>query len=77
MASGRPRLTDTWRVPYELRHSAATLAIKSDAKVTVIQGIAGHKSAMLRFDRCGRLFPDELDASAARHDEDRIKALAD
>lgn len=64
-------------VPHELRHTAASLAIKSGANVKVVQRMLGHKSATLTLDRYGHLFPDELDALATRLDEDRIKALAD
>lgn len=53
----------------ELRHSAAPLAISAGAPVTSVQRMLGHASATLTLDRDGHLFPDELDAAAARRDE--------
>ncbi|MFZ2175209.1 MAG: site-specific integrase [Rhodococcus sp. (in: high G+C Gram-positive bacteria)] len=63
-------------VPHELRHTAASLAIRSGANVKVVQKMLGHKAATLTLDRYGHLFPDELDALATRLDTDRTKALS-
>lgn len=62
-------------VPHELRHTAASLAIRSGANVKVVQRMLGHKTATLTLDRYGHLFPDELDALATRLDGDRTAAL--
>jgi len=62
-------------VPHELRHTAASLAIRSGANVKVVQKMLGHKTATLTLDRYGHLFPDELDALATRLDADRFAAL--
>jgi integrase len=56
-------------VPHELRHTAASLAISAGATVKSVQRMLGHASATLTLDRYGHLFPDELDAVAARLDE--------
>jgi integrase len=58
-------------VPHELRHTAASLAIASDASVKGVQAILGHASATLTLDRYGHLFGDELDAVADRIDAAR------
>lgn len=62
-------------VPHELRHTAASLAIRSGANLKVVQKMLGHKTATLTLDRYGHLFPDELDALATRLDTDRTAAL--
>lgn len=50
--------------PHELRHTAASLAIRAGANVKVVQRMLGHKSATLTLDRYGHLFPDDLDTVA-------------
>ena len=45
--------------PHELRHTAASLAIASGAKV--VQQMLGHKSATLTLDLHRHLFGDQLD----------------
>lgn len=62
-------------VPHELRHTAASLAIRSGAGIKVIQKMLGHKTVTLTLDRYGHLFPGELDALATRLDGDRTAAL--
>ena len=50
--------------PHELRHTCASLAIRSGANVKVVQRMLGHSSAALTLDRYGHLFDDDLDAVA-------------
>ena len=47
--------------PHQLRHTCASLAIRGDANVKVLQTLLGHKTATLTLDRYGHLFPDDLD----------------
>lgn len=47
-------------IPYDLRHTAASLAIRSGANIKVIQAMLGHSSATLTLDRYGHLFPDDF-----------------
>jgi integrase len=54
--------------PHELRHTAASLAIRAGATVKGVQGMLGHASAAMTLDRYGHLFDDELDAVAERLD---------
>ena len=61
--------------PHELRHTAASLAIRSGANVKVVQRMLGHKSATLTLDRYGHLFSDELDALATALNDARTAAL--
>lgn len=49
---------------HELRHTAASLAIRAGANVKVLQNMLGHRSAALTLDRYGHLYPDDLDAVA-------------
>lgn len=53
---------------HDLRHTCASLAIKSGANVKVVQRLLGHKSAVLTLDRYGHMFPDDLDAVADAFD---------
>jgi integrase len=55
--------------PHDLRHTAASLAISAGANVTAVQTMLGHKSAAMTLDTYSDLFPDDLDAVAARLDE--------
>jgi integrase len=55
--------------PHDLRHSAASLAISAGANVKAVQTMLGHKSAAMTLDTYSDLFPDDLDAVAARLDE--------
>jgi integrase len=50
--------------PYELRHTAASLAIASGANVKVMQRMLSHKSATMTHDQYGHLFGDQLDTVA-------------
>ncbi len=62
-AIGEPGLT-----PHELRHTAASLAIKAGANVKAVQRMLGHASAAMTLDRYADLFDDDLDDVADRLD---------
>jgi integrase len=53
---------------HDLRHTCASLAIRTGASVKVVQKLLGHKSAVLTLDKYGHLYPDDLDAVAAAFD---------
>jgi integrase len=53
---------------HDLRHTCASLAIKTGANVKVVQKLMGHKTAALTLDRYGHLYPDDLDAVATAFD---------
>ena len=53
---------------HDLRHTCASLAIRSGANVKVVQRLLGHKTATLTLDRYGHLYPDDLDAVATAFD---------
>ena len=46
---------------HDLRHTCASLAIRSGANVKVVQKLLGHKTATLTLDRYGHLYPDDLE----------------
>ena len=46
--------------PHELRHTAASLAIKPGANVKVVQQMLGHASAAITLDVYAGLFADNL-----------------
>lgn len=50
---------------YDLRHTAASLAIQSGANIKAVQALLGHSTATMTLDRYGHLFPDDLGALAA------------
>ncbi len=54
--------------PHELRHTAASLAIKAGANVKAVQRMLGHASAAMTLDRYADLFDDDLDDVADRLD---------
>lgn len=62
-AAGLPGLT-----PHELRHTAASLAIRSGANVKDVQRMLGHASAAMTLDVYAGLFEDGLDDVADRMD---------
>jgi integrase len=62
-AVGEPGLT-----PHELRHTAASLAIKTGANVKAVQRMLGHASEAMTLDRYADLFDDDLDDVADRLD---------
>jgi integrase len=47
---------------HELRHTAASLAIRSGANVKALQKMLGHASAGLTLDRYGHLYDSDVDA---------------
>ncbi|WP_280383088.1 tyrosine-type recombinase/integrase [Nocardia wallacei] len=51
-------------VPHWLRHTAASLAIKANANIKVVQKMLGHKTATMTLDLYGHLYDDDLDAVA-------------
>ena len=57
------------------RHTCASLLIAQGAPIKAIQAQLGHKSAELTLNRYGHLYPDEVDALAARLDNARAAAL--
>jgi integrase len=61
--------------PHELRHTAASLAIKAGANVKVVQQMLGHASAAMTLDVYAGLFADNLDEVADRLDQ-ALKDLA-
>jgi integrase len=50
--------------PHELRHTCASLAIRSRASVKTVQRLLGHATATMTLDNYGHLYPDELDQVA-------------
>ena len=50
--------------PHDLRHTAASLAVSSGAKVKAVQRMLGHASAAMTLDVYADLFDDDLDAVA-------------
>lgn len=47
---------------HELRHTAASLAIRSGANIKALQNMLGHASAGLTLDRYGHLYDSDVDA---------------
>ena len=47
---------------HELRHTAASLAIRSGANIKALQNMLGHASASLTLDRYGHLYQSDVDA---------------
>lgn len=50
--------------PHDLRHTAASLAIRAGANVKAVQRMLGHASAVMTLDTYGHLFDDDLDTVA-------------
>jgi integrase len=50
--------------PHELRHTCASLAIRSRASIKTAQRLPGHATATMTLDNYGHLYPDELDQVA-------------
>jgi site-specific recombinase XerC len=55
--------------PHDLRHTAASLAIKAGANVKVVQQMLGHASAAMTLDVYAGLFANNLDEVADRLDQ--------
>lgn len=53
---------------HDMRHTAASLAIKAGADVKVLQRMLGHASAAMTLDRYGHLMPGQAEAVADRLD---------
>ncbi|MFC9766053.1 tyrosine-type recombinase/integrase [Rhodococcus jostii] len=53
---------------YELRHTAASLAIHAGANVKTVQRMLGHTSAAMTLDVYGHLWDEELDTLPASMD---------
>lgn len=54
--------------PHDLRHSAASIAIRAGANVKAVQRMLGHASASMTLDIYGHLFEDDLDDVASAID---------
>ena len=54
--------------PHDLRHTAASLAIRAGANVKAVQRMLGHASAAMTLDVYAGLIPDDLDQVAAALD---------
>ena len=61
--------------PHELRHTAASLAVKSGATVKSVQRMLGHAFASMTLDVYTGLFDDDLDALADRLDAAYVPPL--
>ncbi|MDL9936834.1 tyrosine-type recombinase/integrase [Gordonia sp. ABSL1-1] len=53
---------------HQLRHTAASLMIRSGAHIKTVQRQLGHKSAAMTLDNYGHLYDDDLDEVASRMD---------
>ena len=69
-SAGVPGLT-----PHELRHTAASLAVKAGANVKALQRMLGHASAAITLDVYTDLFDDDLDAVGGSLDALRRDSL--
>jgi integrase len=63
LEAGTPGLT-----PHELRHTAASLAVRAGANVKALQRMLGHASAAITLDIYADLFDDDLDAVGGSRD---------
>ena len=54
---------------HDLRHTAASLAISSNANIKVVQRMLGHKHASMTLDRYSHLLTEDLEELAERFDE--------
>lgn len=70
LESGVPPLT-----LHDLRHTAASLAIRSGANVKAVRRMLGHASAAMTLDVYADLFDDDLDTLAMRLDDHRSAAI--
>ena len=66
--SGVPRVT-----AYDLRHTAASLAVSAGANVKAVQRMLGHASAAITLDIYADLFDDDLEAVANALDAARTR----
>jgi integrase len=72
--AGAAGLAEGLRV-HDLRHTAASLAIRENASVKIVQAMLGHRSATQTLDRYGHLYPSDLDALAERLDAAHAAAV--
>jgi integrase len=70
LEAGAPSLT-----PHELRHTAASLAVRAGANVKALQRMLGHASAAITLDIYADLFDDDLDAVGGSLDALRRNSL--
>jgi integrase len=62
---GQPRTPEFPTIsPHALRHTAASLQIKTGANIKVVQRQLGHATASMTLDRYGHLYKDDLDEAA-------------
>ena len=73
--AGRPAALPEGLRFYDLRHTAASLAIRLGGSIKAVQKMMGHATASQTLDTYGHLFPDELDSLAERFDSLRTEAL--
>jgi integrase len=66
----------TGLTPYDLRHTAASLAIASGASVKHVQRMLGHKDAAMTLNVYASLFEDDLDDVSNRLDAALLEAAA-
>lgn len=62
--------------PHHLRHTCASLLIKTGAHPKAVQGHLGHSSITVTMDVYGHLFPNEMDALAERLNNAHRQAAA-
>ncbi|KIP52467.1 tyrosine-type recombinase/integrase [Leucobacter komagatae] len=60
---------------HDMRHTAASLAVKSGAHVKIVQRMLGHKSAAITLDTYADLFEDDLETLIERLDSDIDTAI--
>ncbi|GAA2176961.1 hypothetical protein GCM10009847_00970 [Leucobacter tardus] len=60
---------------HDLRHTAASLAVRSGAHVKIVQRMLGHKSAAVTLDTYADLFEDDLESLRDRLDSDIAGAI--
>ena len=63
--------------PHELRHTAASLAVRSGASVLAVQRMLGHASAAMTLDTYADLFDDDLDDVMDKVTAARAESLKD
>ncbi len=61
--------------PHEMRHTAASLAVRSGASVLAVQKMLGHEKASVTLDVYTDLFDEDLDTLADRITSARAEAL--
>lgn len=63
--------------PHELRHTAASLAVRSGASVLAVQRMLGHNKPSTTLDVYSDLFDDDLDQVMTKVTAARVEALKD